>query len=219
MVSLHGERLNRLVDWVRNIYAQHQDPAHDFAHIERVRGYCQWLGTHYQADFDVLIPAALLHDVVNLPKDHQNRAEASQQAALEGGRILEKLGFEATVIARIQTVVTEHAYSRGLSPSCIESAILQDADRLDALGALGILRMATCGAKLGSRYYHPEEPIAHDRPLDDRRYLMDHFFTKLFGLGDRLNTALAKEEGRRRIAFMKTFVSQIQMEIQPIDSL
>ena len=92
-------------------------------------------------------------------------------------------------------------------------AMLQDADRLDAIGAIGTMRAVTCGSKLGSSYYDMDDPFAKDRDLNDKNFTIDHFFTKLFKLGKGFNTEPAKIEGSKRIQFMRNFINQFSEEI------
>ncbi|MGE0526708.1 MAG: HD domain-containing protein [Bdellovibrionales bacterium] len=206
-------RLERLKELVRSRYESHGDPGHDFAHILRVIQSCKSLGHGLGANLQILLPAALLHDVVNVPKNHPDRKVASRRAADESVHLLKAAGYSDFEIERIRVVITEHSYSLGLKPSCLESAILQDADRLDALGAVGIMRMVTCGCRLGSKYYHPFEPVPRDRALDDKQYTIDHLYVKLFGLVDQFNTEAGQQEGARRAEFMKLFVAQLETEI------
>ena len=194
-------------------YYEVGDPSHDIAHVERVARSCHRIGVELAADLDVLMPAAYLHDVVNVPKNSPDRADASRRAAALAREILgEFRGFDQTLIARIMTAIEEHSYSRGLAPSSLESAILQDADRLDALGAIGTMRTVTCGARMGCAYYAPEEPLPRVRALDDRRFTVDHFFAKLLKLEATMNTAPAKREASRRTAFMLGFLDQLASE-------
>jgi uncharacterized protein len=189
------------------------DPSHDFAHILRVVKTCRELGEAEGADLEVLLPAALLHDVVNLPKDHPERKRASEYAAAEAKLIMRELGYAEDVLERTGRAIIEHSFSAGHKPSQIESAILQDADRLDALGAIGLLRMVTVGARLGRSFYDPADAFADERPLDDKTYTIDHFGTKLFKLADMMNTASARREAERRTIYMKDFLSQLRSEI------
>ena len=207
-------KFEKLLQIARGRYEGNGDPGHDFAHILRVIETCQKIGGAVGADLEILLPAALLHDVVNVPKDHPDRVQASQQAAQEAAGILKIAGYQDDEVQRIQTVITEHSYSLGRKPSNIESAVLQDADRLDALGAIGLMRMVTCGAKLGSVYYNGEDPFAKQRELDDKQFTIDHLYVKLFKLAEMMNTSEAKEEATKRIDFMKRFVSQLEKEIQ-----
>jgi uncharacterized protein len=110
-------------------------------------------------------------------------------------------------------VIIEHSYSLGLKPSSIESAILQDADRIDALGAIGIMRATTCGTKLGSNYYEPSDPFAIGRELNDKQFTIDHYYVKLLKLADSMNTGAGKNEAENRTEYMKDFLKQLDHEI------
>ncbi len=191
----------------------HGDPSHDFAHILRVVKTCRELGEAEGADLEVLLPAALLHDVVNLPKDHPERKRASEYAATEAKSIMRGIGYSEDVMERTGRAIVEHSFSAGHKPSQIESAILQDADRLDALGAIGLLRMVTVGARLGRSFYDPADAFAEKRALDDKTYTIDHFGTKLFKLAAMMNTASARQEADRRTNHMRDFLSQLKSEI------
>lgn len=90
---------------------------------------------------------------------------------------------------------------------------MQDADRLDALGAVGIFRTASCGVTMGASYYHPEDPFAENRELDDKSYTIDHFYRKLLKLPDQMNTAAARAEAHRRAEFMRQFLAEFKQEI------
>jgi len=206
-------RTDRLSDLVKGKY-NNGDPGHDYAHIMRVVGVCNKIGGKLEVDLEILIPAAMLHDLVNLPKDHPERNQASQKAAQEAEEILKGLEYSEKEINQIKMVITEHSYSLGKKPSCIESAVLQDADRLDALGAIGIMRTVTCGCRLGADYYDVGDPFGKNRELNDKQFTIDHFFTKLFKLVNTFNTDEAKSEAQERVQFMKSFLNQLESEIK-----
>ncbi len=207
------QRLDQLKDLAKDRY-DHGDSGHDFAHILRVLSWCYRLGIANEANLSILLPAALLHDVVNLPKDHPNRSQASEMAVSEARELLTRCGYDETEIEVISKSILEHSFSLGRSPSSIESAILQDADRLDAIGAIGVMRMVTCGCKMGSKYYDIDDPFAKRRDLNDKKFSMDHLEVKLFRLAEKMNTSQAREEAVRRTRFMKDFLNQIKTEIE-----
>jgi uncharacterized protein len=190
------------------------DPGHDFAHVERVIANCRAIGASAGANLELLLPAALLHDVVNLPKNHPERLAASDMAAKKSAELLKSAGYLEEQIQKIKEIITEHSYSLGKKPSSIESAVLQDADKLDALGAIGIMRTVTCGAKMGSSYYDLNEPFVKTRPLNDKAFTIDHFETKLLKLAALMNTEAGRLEAAKRTSFMKEFLSQLSREIQ-----
>lgn len=221
--------MNEALDWVKADGLEalleevrgrlDDDPGHDLAHCLRVALWTVRLGGD-AVDRREALAAALLHDVVNLPKDSPDRARASELSAGVARELLPRHGFDAVAIERIAEAVRDHSYSRGATPTGPLGRALQDADRLEALGALGIFRTATCGARMGARYFDPHDPWASRRELDDLRYTVDHFFEKLLGLGDTMTTEGGRAEARRRIDFMRAFLAQLGREIgEPPPSL
>jgi uncharacterized protein len=194
------------------------DPGHDWLHIVRVTTMAARLGSLEAADLKKLLPAALLHDVINLRKDDPMRGQASALAAETARRVLKTHGYTAREIESIAIVIREHSCTANLAPSSLESALLQDSDRLDAMGAIGILRAAVCGTRLGSRFYDMHDPYASNRIYEDRQFLLDHLHHRLLGLHVRLHTKSAREEGHRRAAFLHYFVKQLRAEIVGLHS-
>ncbi|MCO4792411.1 MAG: HD domain-containing protein [Bacteriovoracaceae bacterium] len=191
----------------------HGDPSHDWLHIERVVRTCKELANELGANLKTLLPAAYLHDVINIPKDSELRSKAAGLAANKASELLKDSDLTDEEIQEITTIILEHSYSANLKPSSLESQILQDADKLDGMGAIGVMRWTTCGAKMKSTYYHANDPWGEDRELDDKSYSLDHFEKKLLNLYGRLNTAPAKIEGEKRMAFFESFLSQLKSEI------
>lgn len=213
MSRISDDRFDRLL-----VLAHHRydtgDAAHDFAHISRVIASCRRLGEAENADLTILLPAALLHDVVNLPKDHPERHRGSELAAEEAAVLLREVGYEEAAIARIQRVIVEHSFSAGHRASSVESEVMQDADRLDALGSIGLMRMIAVGGKLGRAFYDEEDPLAERREFDDRRFTIDHMGTKLFKLAGAMNTKAGRVEAERRTESMRVFLAQLMTEIR-----
>lgn len=214
--------MESLIQVVRPVYQSHSDPSHDWAHIQRVTQLALDIGRLEGADLEIVEMAALLHDIINLPKNHPERKNASRLAADEAQRILKEIKIEDSKIEWVRQVIEEHSYSRGSKPSTIEAAVVQDCDRLDTLGAIGIFRTASIGTQLGASFFNPEEFFARHRPLDDKKYTVDHFFTKLFKLPGLMNTASGRREAEKRVDFMKEFIAQLASEvgvaIEPVQS-
>ena len=189
------------------------DPSHDVLHLQRVVTMCEKLGAQLNANLPVLLSAAWLHDIVNLPKNHPERVMASQKAAAAAQKILLDLNYTQDDISKILQIILEHSYSAGHKPTSLESQILQDADRLDALGAIGVLRLASCGARMQAQFYESTDPFAQNRDLDDKQYSIDHIYKKLLKLADGMNTDPAKEMAKSRTEFLEVFLKQLQQEI------
>ncbi len=189
------------------------DTAHDEAHLQRVISAALEIGVAEGADLEVLLAAAALHDVINVPKNHPDRALASRQAAEAARPILESAGYTEEEIAPIAQAILEHSFSAGHAPSSLESAILQDADRLDSIGAIGVARTAATAARMGSSFYCADDFSGAARDLDDRRYMADHFYRKLLLLADRMNTGTARAMAAQRGQFLKAYLEQLETEL------
>ncbi|MAQ17154.1 MAG: phosphohydrolase [Sandaracinus sp.] len=203
--------LAALRDDVRERMSVDPDPGHDLDHALRVALWTVRLAP--EVDRREAVAAALLHDVVNLPKNHPERASAGERSAALARELLPPLGFGAQATERVAAAIRDHGYSRGVVPESPLGRALQDADRLEALGALGLCRTLSTGARMGARYFHPQDPWAQDRELDDRAFTVDHFFTKLLRLAPTLQTEAGRAEAHRRAAFMERFLDQLREEI------
>jgi uncharacterized protein len=189
------------------------DAAHDRAHIRRVVRTARQLAEEEGADLEIVLPAAWLHDCVALAKDDPARGRASRQAADAAIRFLDDAGYPAAHHDTIRHAIEAHSYSAGIEPRTIEAAVVQDADRLDALGAVGLARCFMVGGSLGNLLYHPEDPFCETRPPDDSAYIVDHFYEKLLRLPAMMNTAAGQQEGERRAEFLQTYLDRLRREI------
>ena len=206
-------RIQSLIPLVKPYYNS-IDPAHDWAHVGRVAATARELCHNEKVNIECVLAGVYCHDLINLPKDHPDRKNASTLAAQEAEPLLKKAGFSTEEINLIQKAIVEHSFSKGLRPSCLEAAIVQDADRLDALGAIGVLRCAAVNTQMKSSFYDPFDPLAEMRELDDKNFMLDHYFVKLFKLPDLMNTSQGKKLALKRVEFMQTFVKELMTEIR-----
>jgi uncharacterized protein len=188
------------------------DPSHDHLHIDRVVQAALKLAEEEGADPYIVLPAAYFHDFVNVPKNDPRRKEASRLSAEAAVAYLNGIGYPAQYFDGIAHAIMAHSFSANIKPETIEAKVVQDADRLDALGAIGIARCFTIGGMLGRPYYHAEDICAERRDPDDAIYTVDHFFVKLFRIAETLQTKSAREEGLRRVNFMRCFLTQLSSE-------
>lgn len=191
------------------------DPTHDVLHIKRVVAMAEHLAAKEGGDLAVIIPAAYFHDCVNLPKDHPQRKEASRLSGEAAVKYLREVGYPMADEGAIAHAIEAHSFSAGIAARTLEAQIVQDADRLDALGAIGIARCMGVSTKVARPYYESSDPLAQRRPLDDGRYGIDHFYVKLFKLPELLNTATAKAIAAQRVAFMQSYLQQLAHEVAP----
>ena len=199
---------------LRAVVAQRMetDPAHDLAHLDRVWVNAQAIADD-QTDMPVLLAASYLHDLVNLSKDDPDRHLASRRSAEESEPILGKLGYSPDQIRAIRHAIEAHSFSANITPETSEACILRDADRLDALGAIGIARNFSVSGALGRSLYDPADPFAAHRQLDDLAFSIDHWKVKLLALPKDMLTeggaALARKRTQRMIRFLEEFAEEI----------
>jgi uncharacterized protein len=160
----------------------------------------------------VVLAACYLHDLVNVPKNHPERHLASRQAAQLASRQLAEMGFPADKLAATAHAIETHSFSAGIKPETIEAKIVQDADRLDALGAVGLARMFYTAGRMGCALAHADDPMALQRELDDKAYSLDHIDVKLATLPAKMQTAAGRRLGQSRlrdlIAFRDSFIGE-----------
>ena len=191
-----------------------QDAAHDLGHIDRVWANCQQIMADEPGiDHEALMIAVIFHDAVNLPKDAPNRAEAAALSARAAADWLLAQGWPTERIATVSHAIEAHSYSAAIAPRTAEARVLQDADRLEALGAIGLARMFAVSGALGRALWHPDDPLAQHRALDDRTYGMDHLETKLFPISQTMQTPTGRAMAQERAEWMFSFRSRLLREI------
>ncbi|WP_306590540.1 HD domain-containing protein [Geothrix sp. 21YS21S-4] len=196
-----------------------RDAAHDLGHLLRVARLAGRLAAEEGADAETCVAAALLHDLVYRPKNHP---ESSLTAGMAAEQVPEWCratpGLEAKAEA-VAAAVATHSWSGGGEPATREAAVVQDADRLEALGAIGIARVFATGASFGAGLWHAEDPWAEARDLDDKAWSLDHFERKLLKLAAGMKTSagrrLAEERQRTLLAYLAALRSELQVHSQP----
>ena len=189
------------------------DGAHDGNHLDRVwRNAQALLADHPDADPLVVLAACYLHDLVNLPKNDPARAQASRRSAMLARERLGDLGFPSQKLDATAHAIEAHSFSAGIAPRTLEARIVQDADRLDGLGAVGLARMFYTAGRMGAGLAHGSDPLATQRPLDDQAYSLDHIPVKLARLPGMMQTEAGRRLGERRLAMLMVFRSDFAAE-------
>ena len=189
------------------------DPAHDFEHILRVYSNAEKICKKEKVDKKLVLTAALLHDIISFPKSDKRSKTSSSKSAIKAKKILQKLSYYKDEINIIADAIESHSFSKNKIPNTIEGKILQDADRLDALGAIGIARtFAVAGAENRS-FYNSNDPFCVSRKPDDQEWTVDHFFKKLLLLESKMNTKSGKIEAKRRTKVIKKFLNDFKKEL------
>ena len=189
------------------------DAAHDMAHLARVVRTAQRLAADEGASLDVVLPAAWLHDCVHVRIGSPDRPRASVMAADVAVEFLAGIGYPVTFFEAIHHAIAAHSFSARITPDTTEARVVQDADRLDAMGAIGIARTMMLAGELGRILYDVEDPFAERRTPDDRVATIDHFYTKLLVIPDTMQTASGRREATRRKAYLLGYLEQLRSEI------
>lgn len=182
-------------------------------HLARVVAAAERLATEEGASRDIVLPAAWLHDCVHVPVTSPDRPRASVLAADAAVTFLRSIDYTAAHLDAIHHAIAAHSFSARITAESIEARVVQDADRLDALGAIGIARCLMLGGQMGRVLYDAADPFVESRVASDRVSTIDHFYTKLLTLADTMQTAAGRREAYRRTAFMTDYLQQLRSEI------
>jgi uncharacterized protein len=193
-----------------------QSPAHDFQHILRVYKNAEMISRQEDGvDLDIVLAAALLHDLVVYPKGSSKTINSADDSADLAKKILfEYKNYPIEKIEKVADTIRTHSYSKKLNPSTLEGKILQDADRLDAIGAIGIARTFSIGGSENRSLYNPADAFCEsERQLDDTQWTLDHMKKKLMILKNSMHTKTAKKLAEQRTEFMELFLNQLRKEM------
>ncbi|WP_258093374.1 HD domain-containing protein [Salipiger pentaromativorans] len=190
-----------------------RDGAHDEAHLLRVWRNVLRISDIEGGDLEILLAATLLHDGVWIDKGSPQRGMASRFAAEKARNVLSDLGWNAERSGQVCHAIEAHSFSAGIAPQSLEARILQDADRLDSIGFIGVARCFYVAGLRRSSICDAVDPPARHRPLDDSRFALDHFRTKLMTLGDRFCTATGARLAAERSAQIEAFYHGMLAEI------
>ena len=193
-----------------------ESSGHDWWHIYRVWQNSINIGKNENADMFIVQLAALLHDIADW-KFHNGNQDAGPKKA---GEILEKLGVDQITIDLVKEIIKRLSFKGAKSKTekmnTIEGLIVQDADRLDAIGAIGIARTFAYGGYKSRILYDPEiKPVMHNSPeeyIKNTSPTVNHFYEKLFLLKDLMNTDSAKKIAEKRHKFMEAYLDQFYKE-------
>lgn len=190
-----------------------QDAAHDYSHVKRVVATSKQLCAEEQADIDVVLPAAYLHDCFSFAKNHPQKHMSSWYAAEKAIRFLRDIAYPEKHLEAIHHAIVAHSFSAQVEAVTLEAKVVQDADRLDALGAIGIARCVQVSTLLDRPLYNHHDPFCRYREPEDNLFCIDHFYTKLFTVAERMNTQSGKDEAAKRVEFMRAYLAQLKQEL------
>ena len=185
------------------------DPAHDFEHVMRVYRNAERICKIENGNKKLILSAVLLHDIIKI----KNRKNSALKSARLSEKILKQNYFSYSEIRIISDAIKDHSFSKCKTPSTIEGKILQDADRLDAIGAIGLARVFSFSGSNNRPFYDPKDPFSKNRSVNDKKWALDHFYEKLLRLEQKMNTKTGKLLAKKRTKILKNFLKEIKNEI------
>lgn len=204
----------KLLDVAESKISRLNDPSHDINHTLRVLSLAEKIGMKEEADLDIVTASAIFHDVISYPKNHHKRMLSSKKSADFARKILikEKL-FPKGKIEKTCKAIDLCSFSRGAKPDFLEAKILQDADSLEGMGAISIMRTFSSAGQMNQGFYNNVDPFCKKRKPDNKRYAVDLFFTRLLVVSERLHTKTAKLLAKKRLDFLHSFLKQLEFEL------
>lgn len=193
--------------------ASADDPAHDLLHFKRVVATAKRLCECENGNYAIVVPAAWLHDFVIVPKNSPLRSQASRLSAQKAIEFLESINYPSECYDQIFHAIEGHSFSANIEAKTLEAKIVQDADRLDGLGAIGIARCFATAGLMKRAFYSSEDPFCVERTPDDTQFTVDHFFKKLFKTSETMKTKAGQAEALKRIAVMKDYLTTLKSEL------
>ncbi|MDX1350588.1 MAG: HD domain-containing protein [Putridiphycobacter sp.] len=188
---------------------------HDWFHVERVWRNAKAIAEKENANGFITELGALLHDIA----DHKFVEDFEKESIDRTAHLLAKYQLNESTIQQVQHIVIHCSFKGGIGANkmkSLEGKIVQDADKLDAIGAIGIARTFAFGGKFGNELYNPKvAPIAHkslESYQKNRSHTINHFYEKLLKLKDLMHTDTAKHLANQRHEYMEGFLNQFYSE-------
>jgi len=208
------ELKNRLIELAKE-KIPNTDVSHDFEHTLRVLSNAERIAKEENGDFDIIVPAALFHDLIVYPKNHPNKHKSQEESSEVAERILNGFSnFPKEKIEKVKICILECSFSKGIVPELLESKILQDADGLEATGAISIMRTYASTGQMKRPFYNSEDPFCENREPSASDFALDLFYERLLKVIDRIHTKTAKKIARRRTDFLIDFLKEFKLELK-----
>lgn len=205
---------NKLIK-ITEKHTKNNDPSHDLEHALRVLSNVEIIVKKEGGDLDVLIPAALFHDVVIYPKNHSNSKNAPNESALLTERILKKeKDYPKEKISLVCEVIKKCSFDKNNEPKDIETKILRDADRLEATGVIAIMRTFASSGQMNRPFYDLNDPFCEKRKPNAKNNAVDLFYERLLIAKDRVYTKTAKKIAIKRTNFLNIFLEELKRELK-----
>lgn len=191
------------------------DVSHDYNHAMQVLSNAEMIAKQENGDLDILVPAALFHDIIVYPKNSVNKLKSQDDSAKAAEAILKTFeNYPQQKIQEVATCIKECSFSQGIVPSTLSSKILQDADRLESTGAISIMRTFSSSGQMQRPLYDLSDPFCKKREPGNICFGIDLFYARLLKVVKRMNTKTAKKIAKRRTTFLKIFLKELDLELK-----
>ncbi len=209
-----SQALSTVYTEVQQRFLAIDDPAHGWEHVSRVYTLALLIAEREGGNRFIIGMAALLHDLGRTAPRTETAHHADLSVSL-ATTLMRAHSVPQTQQGAILHAIIAHSFSRKVEPQTLEARIVRDADRLDGLGAIGILRWAITATVRHTPYaYHPQDPFGEGHALDDRQYMLDHFSSKLLKLEETMLTETGRSLAHQRTAFMHTYLQEFKRELE-----
>lgn len=191
------------------------DPSHDFNHSFNVLRNTEIIAEKEGGEMLILTPAALFHDLINIPKDHPNSKNATRESAKKTIDLLQAYPeyHDKQLQKKIYEAIDCCSFNNRKSTVLLEAKILQDADALESTGAISIMRTFASVGMMKAKLFNINDPFCEKRSPSSLKYGLDLFFSRLLLVEDKMNTATAKKIAKKRTDFLKVFLDQLRDEL------
>lgn len=188
------------------------DGSHDLEHFRRVWHMAKsFVGA--EGDLLVILAASFFHDIVSYPKDHPDRSKSSVDAGIKAREILNNMNFPSEKLDGVVHAIESHSFSANINTKTVEAMAVQDADRMESLGCIGLARTFYVSGLMKGSLFNSSDPFAVNRELDDKNFAIDHFYNKLLKLEDTMKTKKGRELAKKRSDFLRYFLSELKEEL------
>ena len=196
---------------------KNDDNSHDINHSLRVLKNAEYIADIENADLDIVIPAAIFHDIICYPKNSPKSKDSAYESAVFASKILNDITeYPKDKIPKVFESIAKCSFTKGEIPDFIEGKILQDADRIEATGAISIMRTFASAGIMHSMFYNPEDPFCEEREPDPLKYAVDLFYARLLKVKDTMHTEAGKALAEKRNLVLNQFLESLKEEINRI---
>lgn len=207
------DKYESVVEEVKKIFSNCRK-SHDLDHTERVLNLCLRIGEQERANLEILKLAAILHDI---GREEQDKSHGKLCHAEIGGtmakEILEKYKYDETIINQVVHCIKTHRFRKNNPPQSLEAKILYDADKLDAIGAIGIARAYVFSGEVGAKVHDKNVDIENTHVYSKEDTAYREFLVKLIKIKDKLLTNEGRRIAQGRHQFMVDFFNRLNAEV------